>query len=67
MDLSQDRLRLDTIDLCVLQTSLLADTLWFRKITTDEHNLADLNTELLGDRYPKLNIYTSELFLDSNK
>jgi hypothetical protein len=67
MDLSQDRLRLDKIDHCVPQTSLLADSFWFRKITINEHILADLNTERPNGRYPKLNIHISELILDNYK
>jgi hypothetical protein len=67
MDLSQDRLRLDILDQCFPQTSLLADSFWFRKITTDDHILADLNAERPDDWYPKLNIYVSELILDSYK
>jgi len=46
---------------------LLADYFSFRKITTDEHILADLNTDLPGDSYPNLNIYISELILDRYK
>jgi hypothetical protein len=65
MELSQDRLRLDIIDHCVPQTSLLPDSFWFQKITTDEHILADLNTERLNDRYHNFNIYISELILDN--
>jgi len=42
---------------------LLADTFWFQKITVDPHILAHVNTMCLDDRYPKLNIYISELIL----
>ena len=38
---------------------------WLRKLTTDSHILAHVNTEYPGDRYPKLNIYVSEIILDS--
>jgi len=65
MDLSQGRLRLDIIDQCAPQISLLVNSFCFRKITTDEHVLADLNTERPDDGYPNLNIYISELILDS--
>jgi hypothetical protein len=44
---------------------LLADLLWLRKIITDPHILAHVNMECPDDRYPKLDIYISELILDS--
>jgi hypothetical protein len=40
----------------VSRTSLLADPIWLRKITTDFHILADVNIECSNDRYPKLKI-----------
>ena len=36
-----------------------------RKITTDPHILAHVNIVCPDDRYPKLNIYVSELILGS--
>ena len=45
---------------------LLADPFWFRKITTDPHIRTQVNTVRPDDRYPKLKIYISELFLDSS-
>jgi hypothetical protein len=44
---------------------LLADPFWLRKITTDPHILDHANIEFTDDRYPKLQIYVSELILDS--
>ena len=44
---------------------LLADLLWLRKIITDPHILAHVNMECPDDSYPKLDIYISELILDS--
>jgi hypothetical protein len=49
----------------ISQTFLLSDPLWLRKITTDPHILADVNTECPDDRYPKLKMYMCELILDS--
>jgi hypothetical protein len=37
----------------------------FRKLTTDPHILAHVNIVPSEDRYPKLNIYISEMVLDS--
>jgi len=42
-----------------------ADPLWLKKITTDPHIFARVNTECLDDKYLKLKIYFSELILDS--
>jgi hypothetical protein len=39
-------------------------TLRPRKITTNPHNLANVNIEFTEDMYPKLNIYISELTLN---
>ena len=39
--------------------------LLLQKITMDPHILAHVNTVFLDDRYPKLNIYISELILHS--
>jgi len=48
------------------QTFLLADPFWLRKITTDPHILAQVNTECLDDTHQKLKkTYLSELILDS--
>ena len=44
---------------------LLADPFSLRKITTDPYNLTYVNTECMDDGYPKLQIYISELILDS--
>jgi len=44
---------------------LLADPFWLRKITADPHILAEVNIECTDDRNPKLQIYISELALDS--
>jgi CRISPR/Cas system-associated endonuclease/helicase Cas3 len=46
---------------------LLEDPCWHQKITTDAHFLFHTNITCPDDRYPKLNIYTSELILDSYK
>jgi hypothetical protein len=46
---------------------LLAGPFWLRKIATDPHILAYVNIECPYDRYPKLNIYISDLILDSYK
>ena len=40
---------------------LLAEPLWLRKITTESHILAHVNTMCPDDRYQKLKISTSEL------
>jgi hypothetical protein len=32
---------------------------------TDPHNIAHVNVECPGDRYPKSKVYISELMLDS--
>jgi hypothetical protein len=50
---------------CVSQTFLPADPFWLRKITTDPHILADVNTGCPGDRYLKLKIYISVSIFDS--
>jgi len=42
---------------------LLADPFWFRKITTDPHIPAEI--EYQGNRYPKLDVFTLELILNS--
>jgi len=42
---------------------MFADPFWFRKITTDPHSLARVNIVCSDDRYPKLQIYMSELVL----
>jgi hypothetical protein len=47
------------------QTFLLADPFWLRRIITDPHILAHVNTECTDDRYSKLKNYTLELILDS--
>ena len=39
--------------------------IWLRKITTDPHILAHVEIECPDDRYPKLNMYISELILDN--
>jgi hypothetical protein len=44
---------------------VLADPDYLRKITTDPHNLAHVNTECPDDRYPTLYIYISEPISDS--
>jgi len=44
---------------------LPADPFWLRKIATDPHILADVNTGCPDDRYPKLKIYIPELTFDS--
>jgi len=44
---------------------LPADLFWLRKITTDPHILDHANIEFTDDRYSKLQIYVSELILDS--
>ena len=49
----------------VFSNFLLADTFQFQKITINPHILAHVNTVCLDDRYPKLNIYISELTLPS--
>jgi len=51
----------------VSQTFFLADPFWFRKITTDLHILAHVDTEFSGDRYTKLNMCISELILDRSE
>jgi hypothetical protein len=51
----------------VSQTFILADPFWLRKITTDSHILAYVNMDCMDDRYPKLDIYTSELISDSRE
>ena len=43
------------------------DPFRFRKIATDSHILADVNIECPDERYPKLNIYFSELILGSHE
>jgi hypothetical protein len=43
----------------VSKTFLLADTFWFRKITTDPQILAHVNAECPDDGYPKLKMYIS--------
>jgi hypothetical protein len=55
--------RNDVLQASVAQTFLLANPYWLRKITTDPHILADV--EYTDDRYPKLQMYISELILDS--
>jgi hypothetical protein len=39
--------------LSVSQTLLLAESFWFKKITSDPHILADVNTECPDDRHPE--------------
>jgi hypothetical protein len=39
--------------------------LWFQGITKDPHVVTHVNIECPDARYPKLNIYISELILDS--
>jgi hypothetical protein len=41
----------------VSQTSLLANPFWLRKISTDPHVLADVNTDCPEDMYLLLTIY----------
>jgi hypothetical protein len=48
-------------------TFFLAEPFWFRKITTDLHILAHVDTEFLDDRYAKLKMYISEKILDRSK
>jgi hypothetical protein len=50
----------------VSQTFLLADPIWFRKITTDPHILDHVNKEYPDNLYQKFKIYNSELILDSH-
>ena len=50
---------------CVFQTFLPVDPFCLRKIITDPHILADVNTGCPDDRYPKLKIYISELIFDN--
>jgi len=45
----------------VSQTVLLADPFCLRKITTDPHIIAHVNTECLDDRYQELKICMLEL------
>ena len=45
----------------VSQTFLLADPFWIRKITTDPHILAHVNTDCPDDGYPKSKMCSSEL------
>jgi hypothetical protein len=49
----------------IFQTFLFADPLWIRKITADPHILAHVYIECPGGTCPELNIYISELILDS--
>jgi len=49
----------------ISQTFLFADPFWLRKITTETHILAHVYIECPGGTYPELNIYISELILDS--
>ena len=46
---------------------LLAVLFWFRKITTDPHTLAHVNTNCPDDRYAKLKIYIPERISDSEE
>jgi len=46
---------------CVPQTSLLEDTFWHLKVSTDPHILAYGNIENAEGRYPKLKIYENFL------
>jgi len=53
---------------CVVQSLpniLLMDPFRLSKITTDPHILAHVNTECPDYRYPKFDIYISELIVDS--
>jgi hypothetical protein len=45
----------------------LADPFWLSNITAEPHILAHVNMERPDDRYPKLQIFISELTLDSYK
>jgi hypothetical protein len=44
---------------------LLAEPVWFRKITTDSHILAHVDVLCPDDGHPKLKINVSKLILDS--
>jgi hypothetical protein len=50
---------------CVSKTFFLAEPFWFQKTATEPHNLAYVKIVCPDDRYRKLNIYSSELILDS--
>jgi hypothetical protein len=47
------------------QNFSLSDPFWLRKMTTDSHILAYVNTECPDDRYPELNMCIPELTVDS--
>ena len=50
------------------QNFLARGPFWYRKITTDSHILAHVNTECPDGRYPKLKINISEIILvDTDK
>jgi hypothetical protein len=49
----------------ISQSYVLTDPFWLQKITMDPHILAHISIQFSDDRYPKLQIYTSELILDS--
>jgi hypothetical protein len=42
-----------------------ANPFWLRKLITDPHIIADVNTEYQDDTYPKLKIFIPEMILDS--
>ena len=59
------RIGIQSLAISVSQTSLLVGPFRLRKITKDPHILVHVNTECPDDRYPKFNIYISEMTLAS--
>jgi hypothetical protein len=63
---TQGRLR-NIVHPTVSQTSSLADSFWFRKITRDPHILVHVNKVCADVTYTKFNFYMSELILDRHE